>query len=364
MQAWTGWLLLVALALSVAVTAPVHAKDRDKPKDKEKVQEQARAEDEAARTLERASLLPIVARSAARPVGDSRWTFVDESKPGAPAPTGAQVAVGAQAPTGETAVRFTIGSSVEALTLQNLDPQWRGLRLQAVDRLAYCTYLADAPLPYAVMLELNIDADLSDSATAWQGRLVYEPARNGAVVLGEWQCWDTRPGVWWATGGPVAAFADAQNPQPLAAILARFPNLGLHPRYGGLVLKAGDGWSRFDGYVDGVILSAGERRWLFDFESADSQEQADGNRTQEIRRRVTEQVVSLTDKDACKEGGWEFWGFRNQGQCVAFTNYLRNHPVVDIVRNYLEWADRTYRDQNSQDRDNRDWNARGDDRDD
>src|SRR5690606_5645955 len=174
-----------------------------------------------------------------------RWFFVDESKPGAPVPNGAPVEFGAQTPAGETAVHFVVNASMEAISIQNQDARLHGLRLADFSALAYCTYLADAPMPYAVMLQLNIDSDIADSNHVWQGRLVYDPARNGAIVQGEWQCWDTLNGVWWATSGPLADFAAPASPQPLAALLDEAPNLALHPEYGALVLRAGDGWQRF-----------------------------------------------------------------------------------------------------------------------
>jgi hypothetical protein len=33
---------------------------------------------------------------------------------------------------------------------------------------------------------------------------------------------------------------------------------------------------------------------------------------------VDAEPAPLTSKDQCKEGGWEQFGFKNQGQCVAF----------------------------------------------
>ena len=35
---------------------------------------------------------------------------------------------------------------------------------------------------------------------------------------------------------------------------------------------------------------------------------------------TTSPVVTPTAKDECKKGGWEEFGFRNQGQCIEFVN--------------------------------------------
>jgi len=32
-----------------------------------------------------------------------------------------------------------------------------------------------------------------------------------------------------------------------------------------------------------------------------------------------------TNKDQCKDGGWRAFGFKNQGQCIAFVNHLNHH---------------------------------------
>jgi len=33
-------------------------------------------------------------------------------------------------------------------------------------------------------------------------------------------------------------------------------------------------------------------------------------------------VATPTNKDQCKKGGWRQFGFKNQGQCIAFVNHL------------------------------------------
>lgn len=293
--------------------------------------------------------------------GELQWVFVDESKPGAPVPDAARIEFGAQTPAGETTVHFVVNSTMEAISLQNQDARLRGLRLADLSALAYCTYLADAPMPYAVMLQLNIDGDVTDDNHTWQGRLVYDPARNGAIIQGEWQCWDTLDGVWWATGGPLASFATPESPQPLAALLDETPNLGLHPEYAALVLRAGDGWQRFDGYADGVLLGVGEQSYLFDFEipktpqndeerqaardhkgddrddgrddnqddSRDNDRGEDRNNSRDNKRRPLTRLINLIDfdvDDLCKRNAWRLLGFRNQGQCVSYLNYLEKQP--------------------------------------
>ena len=188
-----------------------------------------------------------------------QWHFVDESKPGAPVVRGELVVAAEQAPTA-VAARFAISSTMQALALQLNDAELAGLPLFDVDELGYCTRLDDGLRPYAVTLQINIDADVSDGDDSWQGRLVYTPSYNGAVIQGEWQCWNTLVGKWWATGGPVAQYAGVDNPQPLGTLLARFPKLGINRTYSTVALKAGDGWDHFVGEASPVAIGVeGER---------------------------------------------------------------------------------------------------------
>lgn len=339
-----GWTLLLVALLLLLRAAPALAApstDDDDPRDRDKRPKKNDEQPAEQPPGGDAPLIPVVdtldAGSGVSSV--SQWIFVDESKPGAPIPSGASVEIGVEAPSGEAAVRFTLDSTMQALAAQSQDNRLRGLRLADLSRLAYCTYLADAPMPYAVMLQLNIDLDVTDANHEWQGRLVYEPARNGVIVQGEWQCWETLGGAWWATSGPLADFATPASPQPLAALLAEAPNLGLHPVYGALILRAGDGWSRFDGYADGILLGAGSRLALFDFAGPDaaadeerdrqddSGEESDKDRKQHGQQdEERTRPATFDDKDDCKSGGWRDLGFRNQGQCVAYANSLANHP--------------------------------------
>lgn len=367
-----GRALLIAAALCLLWSVPVLADDRGRGQNANPKQDDSQPAE--VQTVIYAPLIAAGSPAAEQTTsasfiegiddGELQWVFVDESKPGAPVPDAARIEFGAQTPAGETTVHFVLNSRMEAISLQNQDTRLRGLRLADLSALAYCTYLADAPMPYAVMLQLNIDGDVSDDNHAWQGRLVYDPARNGAIVQGEWQCWDTLSGVWWATSGPLSSFATPESPQPLAALLDEAPNLGLHPEYAALVLRAGDGWQRFDGYADGVLLGVGEESYLFDFEipktpkndqneeerqaarndgndddagdrdddrddRRDKDSGADRKNRRDNNRRDLTRLINLIDfdvDDLCKRNAWRLLGFRNQGQCISYLNYLEKQP--------------------------------------
>jgi hypothetical protein len=202
----------------------------------------------------------VVAKPTADTVAlNTQWQFVDESKPGSPPAQGLLTVATSNAPA-PVAARFHISSSMQALSLQLSEGDLGGVPLAQVEELDYCTRLVDGPRPYAVTLQINVDADVTDGDQSWQGRLVYTPSYNGAVIQGEWQCWNTLVGKWWATGGPMAEVAPADSPQPLGTLLAHFPNLGVNATYSVVALKAGDGWRDFMGEASPVAISVeGER---------------------------------------------------------------------------------------------------------
>ena len=123
-----------------------------------------------------------------------------------------------------------------------------GTRLDQITELSYSTYRqsADAGNNLAIALQLNVDYDVSDADSSYQGRLVYEPygSAPGGVPQGTWQRWDTRAGKWWGTSATVKEHGVAvtnscvhASPCTWTQLLGHFPNLGMHQVYGAVVLK-------------------------------------------------------------------------------------------------------------------------------
>jgi len=145
--------------------------------------------------------------------------------------------------------------------------------------LEYSTYqnpLSTASTSAAISLQFNMDYDLNDGDTSWQGRLVFEPANNpgqGAVTKGVWQTWNPHLGNWWMTGTPVVGDAPVPNQFPQSApgtfddIVAAYPNAGLTDFVGALFFKAGGPTPGFDGDVDVFTIMRGIDTCIFDFEN-------------------------------------------------------------------------------------------------
>lgn len=82
-------------------------------------------------------------------------------------------------------------------------PGYAGTRLDQITDLRYSTYrqTADAGNNLAISLQFNVDYDLTDAATGYQGRIVFEPYQGigGNVPQNTWQTWDAKTGKWWGT---------------------------------------------------------------------------------------------------------------------------------------------------------------------
>jgi len=151
---------------------------------------------------------------------------------------------------------------------------YAGTRFDHIDFLSYKTYQANAG-PNATTLQFDADYDATDSDTAYQGRLVFEPSLSGqATVTNEtWQTWDplTAPSGWWQTGDAIVGGIDVGKacteavPCSFAQVLAAYPNAAIRPITGqlagqpvegGIWLKAGGGWSPgFTGNVDSLTIA-------------------------------------------------------------------------------------------------------------
>lgn len=244
------------------------------------------------------------------PFGDPvpGWRFGSEGA--LPAAHGSLVIGPQQPPLGAGSAGFSLFDLSGGMTLQYFSPDLVGIPIAELTRLEYCTYVEESTGPQTVSIQFNFDDDVSDADTSYKGRLVYEPRNTpgNLVVLGQWQCWDALAGYWWGTGAPLNPYYGIDHPGSLMEILSLFPNAGFNAEFGGLILKAGSGWESFTGYADAVSFgSASLGEITYDFE----QEPA--------------------DKDACKDGSWQNFGFPNQGECLEF--------VEERERGAEPWAD-------------------------
>jgi hypothetical protein len=154
-----------------------------------------------------------------------------------------------------------------------------GTRMDDVTTLAYHSYQDNnANTVVAPSLQFDIDYDLNDAATAYMGRLAFEPylsPTQGAVQQNVWQNWDALAGNWYGTRTTVTVnnVSVAQPCQPATPctwqqVIALFPNAGVRNTPASAVLfKVGGPWSPgFDGNVDNFRIAITTAKVTYDFE--------------------------------------------------------------------------------------------------
>jgi subtilase family protein len=206
------------------------------------------------------------------------WSFIDDQQGVVCSSAVCQMVIGPSTPgLGSGSAELAVNATSEGKAL--ILPGYGGTRLDKLTALQYATYrqTADAGNNLAIALQLNVDYDLTDNATGYQGRLVFEPYQGsgGGVSQGTWQTWDAKTGKWWGTraavtkGGVSVANPCVQaSPCTWTQLLAAFPDAGIHATYGAVVLKAGSGWSSFRGNVDYLSIGVDGVTSTYDFELA------------------------------------------------------------------------------------------------
>ncbi|MGE0600556.1 MAG: hypothetical protein AB7J35_15515 [Dehalococcoidia bacterium] len=190
------------------------------------------------------------------------WGFLQETATA----TGSFGSGPGTAPSGSGSAQISLGSTGGGLygTLP-----FAGTRLDSISAINYSTYQpsGNPGTVQTISLQFDMDYDLTDATTSWQGRLVYEPYFTETVSKGSWQTWDPLQGKWWATGSPGNGTCPQSNPCTWSQVLAAFPNPGLRATVGGLEFKAGSGWpANWQGNVDAFVIVVGDEAQAFDFE--------------------------------------------------------------------------------------------------
>lgn len=244
------------------------------------------------------------------PASPNGWAFFDDNGNGG---SGALVAGPGAPPAGVGSAELQVLAANQGYALGAA--LFAGTRFADMTTLEYSTYRqsADAGNNLAIALQFNLDHDVTDANNLFQGRLVFEPYQTfpGGVTQGAWQTWNALAGRWWRTSSAArrAEYANPgdclqANPCTWAQILANWPNAGVHPTLGAVVLKAGSGWASFTGNTDKLTIGVSGDDITYDFEPY---------------------IVAGT-KDQCKNGGWrnvqraDGSGFKNQGDCIQYVN--------------------------------------------
>lgn len=225
---------------------------------------------------ETASLINPAGRVVIHASDMKSWVFYNDQNGTACSGSNCKLVDGpAGQPAGSGSAELAVAATTEGRAL--ILPDYNGIRFDRLTSLRYSTYrqTSDAGNNLAISLQFNVDYDLGDVTTSYQGRIVFEPYMGvgGNVPTGTWQSWDTKVGRWWGTRTTVKVNnATVQNrcvqstPCTWTQLLAAFPRLGVHNVYGALVLKAGSGWTNFRGNIDNLTVGVDSVETTFDFD--------------------------------------------------------------------------------------------------
>ena len=206
--------------------------------------------------------------TAANPQG---WAFFDDNGNGG---SGSFVTGPGTPPLGVGSAQLALTASTQGYALGNsLDGD---TALSSITSLSYSTYVQTGNNTVAPALQLNIDSDLTDTNTAWQGRLVYEPYYTHSVTDGIWQTWNTQDnatngsvGNWWFSNGSLASLTGCSQAAPCTwnDVLSKLPNAGISATAPGVIFKAGSNWATpFTGNVDALTIGISGNDTTYNFE--------------------------------------------------------------------------------------------------
>ena len=232
--------------------------------------------------------------SAASPSG---WAFLVEGAGG----EGGYVAGPAGQPLGFGSARLYVPGATGGIILGT--QAYGGTRLDQITALQYSSYVTlGSGNAVAAALQFNIDYDLTDANTSWQGRLVYEPYFTQTVTQGTWQTLSPLTGKWWATGGPGIGICPMATPCTWTQVLTTFPNAGIQTgALSGLLFKAGSGWAASTVHVDAFVITAAGVTETYDFEP--SLEPCSFT-SEDAARRVRLTADCITDHTLYIPNGW------------------------------------------------------------
>ena len=205
-------------------------------------------------------------------------------------------------PLGVGSISLTTPTPADKVQLFNFDHI--GTKLADVRSMSYSTYRTTGTAEQVTAINVVIDFDGPGTATGFS-TLVFEPVYNpdqGAVVSSQWQNWDAYNGgnaIWWSTR-PINGVCARECYVTWKQIVSNNPDAVI---LGGFGLNQGSGGNALIASADALHLDTQNSSITYDFEPF----------------RVA------TSKEACKDDGWRTLkradgsGFKNQGDCVSYT---------------------------------------------
>ena len=226
------------------------------------------------------------------------WSFVDDNGNGG---SGSYVA-GPSGSDGAGSAQLEVTATNQGYLFSKIG-SYGATKLADILNISYKTYVQTGNNLIAPSIQLDVDRDVTDADSSWQGRLVYEPYQNGTVTDGQWQSWNATSGKWWLTkptSFPAAACGQG-SPCTFAQLAAAYPNVGLSAVAGGsLGLKAGSSWMTFKGNVDDFQFATASVNDVYNFEPDTTKPTATLTEPAANSYNPTQMVVEAHDETSLK----------------------------------------------------------------
>jgi hypothetical protein len=235
------------------------------------------------------------------PANMQNWAFVNDQTEGAG--TGTMVTGPATAPLGTGSADLTVANTSDGQILALANPSYAGVKLSDLTALSYSTYqnASNPSNAQAIALQFDVSKDVTAGSQPYQGRIIFEPYNNngGTVPLGSWNTWDalnSGNGVWWLShaASQFSNNCSQASPCTLNQLIALYPNIGIWTD-GAVVLKAGSGWTSFDGNVDALTVGIDNNNTVYDFDPTPAAPPAPG--TLQITKYECPAGTSVTRAD-------------------------------------------------------------------
>lgn len=144
---------------------------------------------------------------------------------------------------------------------------YNGTKLANITTLSYSTYVHGSATNEPT-LQFNVDFDLTDNVTTYQGRVVYVPSQNGTVSADTWQNWNALTGVFWYSNYvplPTRNECTQAIPCTLSQMLTAHPNMGIHATAGAIGFRSEQ---NSNSNVDNFVIGISSANTVVNFEPA------------------------------------------------------------------------------------------------
>jgi len=222
-----------------------------------------------------ASHAAVAATVLVDPANMGSWGFYEDGPAGSSG-AGSFVSGPGTPPLGSGSAQLSTGDTTSSEVLFNYGTDV-GTPLTDITSLYYQSYVVSSPGSNDQSPSLQFNVVKSNSATTYQGRLVFEPYYASTITPGSWQAWNalSNGADWWFSNTTVFnAGCSISAPCTWSQVLADYPTVEINNNYGGFGFKVGSGWTSFVGDVDDFTMGVNSVSTTYNFDPTPTPEPA------------------------------------------------------------------------------------------